>query len=755
MRLPCTVPGILILHLAVSFGVFSQSVDARSSVEVPYPAAEYSLWNESVSSIRDLSILMQDGVGPPLVPIEDQSYSLRGSSVYSVLGIESQATIQQWLPDTLSSLRAATSDESQRQLIDGLYAEHVANNSADAYTHYLAAAESNLAPGQILTGRALLSGYGVSRDVTQAKRWFSRASQSPYASWRSPAYIGLAMISMLEQDHDSPTPSQEGTYLKAAATLDSNYIPDLVNYLIDDGGLHSTDETVIYWVNRAAIAGNISALRHLYYYGDPESSRHAIANLAAIDHPRSYVAIGDIYRENGTVDAAYDAFVRGSRFDPYALAQAGILSLQYPEIQSEYTQEEVFDQLRFAADRGEASAAFELATWAPTEGERVARLLQTDATDVDGEFTADVRNLVAQLCGGREGVCPGLPVWYITNREYADQARGTFGTVRLKEGLNIGTTRTSIITNSKRRSWKSSVTWNTIDRAAKGLCPSAICQGRKVAFDDPRITPWEGGLREFLAQLKRSADAVVVGRAVVYIHGYNTPFDAALRQLARIIVHGPVRAMPILLSWASAESALLARNDQVGIGLAYSEDRRRVLESCSALRGALVEVVRAFGSENVSILAHSMGTRVIREMVFGCGKDGDEIGDISVKGLAFAAADIGQARFGNDYRRIRDIAEHLTLYVADNDGALLGAMKANMDPPVGLGGLHRFVADDAVTVDVSSEDVGEGGGLLNHAYVFDVRAVRRDVAMVLSGFVDTGPPRCLIPLERGGYELCP
>src|SRR5690606_31302625 len=111
------------------------------------------------------------------------------------------------------------------------------------------------------------------------------------------------------------------------------------------------------------------------------------------------------------------------------------------------------------------------------------------------------------------------------------------------------------------------------------------------------------------------------GRALVFVHGFNTSFDDAVYRLTQIVHDSGYRGTPLLFTWASS-----------GKAYDYMYDR----ESATAARDALEATLRlaaSSGAERVDIIAHSMGAWVtmeaIRQMAIGGDSTlGGKLGDV-------------------------------------------------------------------------------------------------------------------------------
>ncbi len=92
------------------------------------------------------------------------------------------------------------------------------------------------------------------------------------------------------------------------------------------------------------------------------------------------------------------------------------------------------------------------------------------------------------------------------------------------------------------------------------------------------------------------------GRVLVFIHGFNTRFDAAVMRLAQIAHDSGAEAVPVLFTWPSR-----------GRLLAYPFDRESNAFSRDGLEKLLKDLVNNPSVTEITILAHSMGNMVALE----------------------------------------------------------------------------------------------------------------------------------------------
>lgn len=182
------------------------------------------------------------------------------------------------------------------------------------------------------------------------------------------------------------------------------------------------------------------------------------------------------------------------------------------------------------------------------------------------------------------------------------------------------------------------------------------------------------------------------GRVMVFVHGYNTSFDAAVYRLTQIAHDSGYPGTPVLFSWASGGSTT-----------SYVYDK----ESASAARDQLEVTLRLLaqsGARRIDIVAHSMGTWVTMETLRQLAITGDR--DLSGKlgDVVLASPDIDVDVFKSQMRRYGKPDKPFILLLSEDDRALrLSGILAGSRPRVGDYKNAADLADYGVTViDLSS-----------------------------------------------------
>ena len=205
---------------------------------------------------------------------------------------------------------------------------------------------------------------------------------------------------------------------------------------------------------------------------------------------------------------------------------------------------------------------------------------------------------------------------------------------------------------------------------------------------------------------------------LLFVHGFNVTFsDAALRtaQLAHDVAFpGPA----VFFSWPSA-----------GRTRSYFRDEEIALLSESAFNRMLDDIA-AWGATNVYLIAHSMGTRIVTNVLRERARQNVALPAISE--LLLAAPDINEEIFREQ------IAPGLvmllqqtrrTIYASSNDVALKASKVAHEFRRIGdtEGGVLTFTGFDTIDASSAAPLVRAFG----HSYVMDSSRVLDDIADIL------------------------
>ncbi len=243
-------------------------------------------------------------------------------------------------------------------------------------------------------------------------------------------------------------------------------------------------------------------------------------------------------------------------------------------------------------------------------------------------------------------------------------------------------------------------------------------------------------VRERLAASSRFKD-----HALVFVHGYNTSFDHALYRTAQIAYDLKFDGAAFAYSWPSG-----------GAVASYTYDRESAGASEPYLRQFLELVVKQTGAKAISVIAHSMGSQPLLEVLRDMRAATPE--GVVIDQMILAAPDVDADNFANLAKRIQGFAKGVTLYAASNDRALIISRNFWQNPRAGdvpAAGPMIVPGVDTIDVTAASTDVFA----LNHSGYAENNDLLQDIGKLIQGGVR--PPDERLPnlkrvnTDRGDY----
>jgi esterase/lipase superfamily enzyme len=222
------------------------------------------------------------------------------------------------------------------------------------------------------------------------------------------------------------------------------------------------------------------------------------------------------------------------------------------------------------------------------------------------------------------------------------------------------------------------------------------------AAGEVALYPQQQGIERALREnLKRTH-----GRALVFVHGYRTPFDNSAYRAGQIVHDSGYNGTPVLFSWAST-----------GRTVDYIYDNNSATVARDGLEQTL-RLLHAAGATRIDIVAHSMGNWLTMETLRQLALSGDRTIRGSLGDVILASPDIDVDVFKSQLRRIGKMDLPITVIVSRDDRALLASsIIAGNRPRVGDYGDDSALASLGVTVvDISGVSSGDS---LNHAKFAD------------------------------------
>jgi esterase/lipase superfamily enzyme len=220
--------------------------------------------------------------------------------------------------------------------------------------------------------------------------------------------------------------------------------------------------------------------------------------------------------------------------------------------------------------------------------------------------------------------------------------------------------------------------------------------------------------------LKRLTEAVAEspdGKISIFVPGYNTEFLETSRVVAQFANDLKFTGPVLIFSWPSQGSLTGYTVDETNAEWAQADFVQ--------LLTTLLETIQA---QNIYLVGHSMGNRIIGRAVTTLASDHPD-GDLIVfREIVMIAPDIDADVFRQDMApHLARTGIHVTVYASSNDRALMASKAFHGYPRAGETGDGLVVVSGVETVDAS--DVS--GGLLGHSYFAEDRRMMEDIFALL------------------------
>ncbi|MFN7180228.1 alpha/beta hydrolase [Hyphomonas sp.] len=262
-----------------------------------------------------------------------------------------------------------------------------------------------------------------------------------------------------------------------------------------------------------------------------------------------------------------------------------------------------------------------------------------------------------------------------------------------------------------------------------------------------RIT--QAGRETFLSELDEALANRGSESALLFVHGFNTPFDDALIRSAQLSVDLSRRGIfdvgvPVLFSWPSA--------GRVSLG-DYRGDQDRSLAAAPYLEEFLDVLTGNAQIRRINIVAHSMGNRILTEALESYASDYLERksrGDIEFR-IILVAADVDRDIFEATTGILDNLQANITIYTSDADRALHVSRVVNNKLRLGdTNGDKPFIRANPYYQTVDATGIATELFGLGHNYYSDNPFILGDIVCALA---EANPEKRA--LERRRYGSVP
>lgn len=245
------------------------------------------------------------------------------------------------------------------------------------------------------------------------------------------------------------------------------------------------------------------------------------------------------------------------------------------------------------------------------------------------------------------------------------------------------------------------------------------------------------GLKEqdadaFYADLGKRLAETESKSALLFVHGYNVRFEDAARRTAQMAYDLQFKGAPGFFSWPSQ-----------GRYLGYPVDEANVEFARTDFRAFLDEFLQRSGAENIYVIAHSMGNRLVTEVLARLFRE-NAPARARIREIILAAPDVDADVFKRDIiPTLTGPNQSVTLYASSGDWALKASKKWHGYPRAGDSGEHLVVSDALVTIDASEISAD----LLGHTYFAQATPIVSDIRSILQGRYKPADRKELTPVD--------
>jgi esterase/lipase superfamily enzyme/uncharacterized protein (DUF2147 family) len=208
---------------------------------------------------------------------------------------------------------------------------------------------------------------------------------------------------------------------------------------------------------------------------------------------------------------------------------------------------------------------------------------------------------------------------------------------------------------------------------------------------------------------------------LLFIHGYNVPFDDAVFKAAQIAYDANFSGSVLVFSWPSA-----------GAILGYDHDRESALFSGEDLLKVFRMLSDEIGNKRVFVLAHSLGNEIL---VTALQQAALSKSSLQISELMMAAPDVDKDVFLKKAADIKSVAKNMTLYASSADKCLLASQKKAWGTRMGfVNTTGPTLVEGVETIDVTA--VGADMLGLDHSTFSSERAVLEDIGHLIMSTKD-------------------
>lgn len=222
---------------------------------------------------------------------------------------------------------------------------------------------------------------------------------------------------------------------------------------------------------------------------------------------------------------------------------------------------------------------------------------------------------------------------------------------------------------------------------------------------------------EFFRQLDWALEKSRDRRVMVFVHGYNTTFAEATRQVAQFATDLKFGGPVLLFSWPSQGSLT-----------GYTVDETNAEWAQPHFVQLLKDLMGKTSAKRIYLVAHSMGNRILTGGYITLAGDRWVDGPTALREMILVAPDLDADLFRQDVApRLAQSGIHVTLYASSGDRALLASRAFHGYARAGESGDGLVIVPGVETIDASQATVG----FIGHSYFTEDRRIMEDIYGIL------------------------
>jgi esterase/lipase superfamily enzyme len=252
---------------------------------------------------------------------------------------------------------------------------------------------------------------------------------------------------------------------------------------------------------------------------------------------------------------------------------------------------------------------------------------------------------------------PDLRVFYATNRAAKGPTDKRDYTNDVYDGLRLGVANVSM--GDGRETW---------DEISNRNATFRVTSFRELArLKGPSATSQPSGAADPFVRAVNEQLAVSPNKQLnIYVHGFRTDMEWECGLLAKLFHCGGRRGAMVCFAWPARQRLAL-----------YGSDVDRARQAAPRLAELIELLARDTNAERINVLAYSCGATLATDAILELRArypqdDAAALGRrLRIGNVIFAASDIDLRTFvRSQLQQLRDIADHVVIYIAANDAAL-------------------------------------------------------------------------------------